>query len=242
MLVCVVNDSTMVQNADVDLMCQACNEQLVRDVMPAWNLKNGNVMFCADKTSVPANAWVIHIIDDNTQVEGALGFHQEEQTDKVDGFIMCKPILTNGGAVLAFDGNNPGQYTVSATLSHEIIEAVGDPDTNSYYDDGATSWAGELCDPVEQIGYGIVVNGRNVSVSDFVFPAFFNPFGKEAIDGKFNFLGTLTAPFTILPGGYAIKRSGGPGSEQQVFGEAMPEWRKATKQTSFARASRRIGK
>ena len=34
------------------------------------------------------------------------------------------------------------------------------------------SWCQEMCDPVEQIGYGVMVNGVNVSVSDFVFPTF----------------------------------------------------------------------
>ena len=56
----------------------------------------------------------------------------------------------------------------------------------------------------------------------------------------FNHLKTLTAPFTILQGGYAIQRTGGPGTEQQIFGSEMPEWRREMKRQALSRAGRRI--
>lgn len=238
MLIAVTNESTMVTNADVQTMCQAIQIQLDLHVLPAFNLKAGTIKFYADKTKVPGYAWLIHIIDTDAQVQGALGFHQEETNGKVDGFIMCQPILSNGGDILAFDPSNPGKYTVSATLSHEVIETVGDRYTNCFFDNGTTSWCGELCDPVEQIGYPLMVGTTNVSVSDFVFPAFFNPYAKLPDNAPFNYLNTLKAPFTMLAGGYSIQRTGGPGTESQVFGEAMPQWRRDMKKASFARAYR----
>ena len=241
MLIAVVNNSTLVQNSDLQTACQAIQIQMDQHLFPAWNMNKGTITFFDNKANVPADAWLISVIDNDLQVEGALGYHQEETDDKIDGFIMCQPILSNGGKVLAYDPSNPGEYTVSATLSHEVIETIGDVYTNTYYDNRLTgeSWCGELADPVEQISYGIVVNGVNVSVSDFVLPNFFNPYA-EAKDAPFNYLNTVKAPFTILPGGYAIVRNGGMGTESQIFGNAMPQWRKDMKASKFSRASKRI--
>ena len=225
MLISVINSSTLVQDSDLEIVCQAIQIQMDLHVAPAWNSKSPTVRFYADKTKVPGYSWVVNIIDSDAQVQGALGFH-EEVSDKVVGYIMAQPILSNGGTVLKFDPANPGTYTVSGTLSHEIIEMFGDRFTNTYCDNGGVSWCQELCDPCEQIGYGITVNGVDVSVSDFVFPSFFNPNATLALNAPFNYLNTMKAPFTILPGGYAIQRTGGPGTETQVTGELMPQWRK----------------
>jgi hypothetical protein len=237
MLIAVLNKSSMVSNADVDLMCKAIQIQIDLHVAPAYKMLSGTVKFYSDQTHVPGYAWIVNIIDNDAQVAGALGYH-EETNDKVVAYIMCQPILSNGGTVLSFNPNNPQQYSVSGTLSHEVLEMIGNRFANCYYDNGSVSIAAELCDPVEQIGYPIMVNGLNVAVSDFVFPSYFNPNATLAINAPFNYLNTLKAPFTMLPGGYLIQRTGGPGSEQQVFGEEMPEWRKNIKAHVFARINR----
>lgn len=231
--------STLVADADVETMCQAIQIQLDLHVFPAWNIKGGTVSFYPSTTKAPGYAWTIFVIDSDRQVAGALGFH-EEQSDQIVGYIMCQPILSNGGAVLAYNASNPGQYTVSATLSHEIIETCGDRFTNTYCDDGNTSWCQELCDPVEQISYGVMVGSTNVAVSDFVFPSFFNPEATSKQNFPFNYLKSLQAPFTILSGGYAIQRTGGPGTETQVFGNAMPLWRRDMKRMEVSRGGRII--
>jgi hypothetical protein len=238
MLIAVINESTLVTNAQCDFMCQAIQIQLNLHFAPAWNQKSIPIKFYPNKNLVPGYAWLIHIIDNDAQVADALGFHEEDTNDKIDGYIMCQPILSNGGSVLTFDPANPGQYSVSATLSHEVLETFMDRFTNVFCDNGNVSWCQEMCDPVEQIGYGITVNGINVSVSDFVFPNFFNPYATLPQNAPLNYLNTLTAPFAILPGGYAIQRTGGPGTETQVFGETMPQWRRDTKKKNFSRSSR----
>jgi hypothetical protein len=241
MLIAVINESTLVSNADCQTMCAAIQEQMNLHVAPAWNSKPATIIFYADKTKVPGYAWVVNMIDNDAQVQGALGFH-EEVSDKVVAYIMAQPILSNGGTVLNFDSKNPGAYTVSGTLSHEIIEMFGDRYTNCYFDNGNVSWCAELCDPVEQIGYGIMVDGKNVSVSDFCFPSFFNPSATLALNAPFNYLNTVKVPFSILPGGYAIQRTGGPGTETQITGELMPQWRKDIKQSEFSRFKRIISR
>lgn len=237
-LIAIVNRSTMCSNADIAVMCSAIQVQLNLHALPAWHLTSATIQFYADESKVPGYAWVIYIIDNNTQIQGALGWHQEETYDKIDGYIVCEPILSNGGAVMLFNPSNPGQYTISGTLSHEVLETLCDKFTNCYYDNGSVSWCGEVCDPVEQIGYGINVNGQLIAVSDFIFPAFFNPYATLKNNAPFNYLNTLKAPFTMLAGGYSIQRTGGPGTEQQVFGREMPNWRKEMKKEAFARGSR----
>lgn len=237
----ITNESTMVSNAEVELMCAAIQIQIALHYAPAWNQKPVPVKFYSKLSQVPGYAWWIHIIDNDAQIQGALGFHQEEISGKVDGYIMCEPILTNGGSALTFNSSNPGLYTVSGTLSHECLETCGNKYTNCWFDNGSVEICGEVADPVEQIGYGIMVNGTNVSVSDFVFPSFFNPYATKALNAPFNYLNTLTTQFSMLSGGYWIQRDDS-GNERQVFGDAMPQWRRECKKKDFARSSRALKK
>jgi hypothetical protein len=135
MLIAVINESSKVLNSDLELICQAIQIQINLHVLPAWNLKTGTIKFYSDKTHVPGYAWLVHVIDNDSQVQGALGFH-EETNNKIDGYIMCDPILSNGGDVFRFDSANPGKYTISGTLSHEVIEMIGDRFTNIFCDNG----------------------------------------------------------------------------------------------------------
>jgi hypothetical protein len=237
MLIAVVNESSLVSNDEVSLMTQAIQTQLNLHFCPAYNQKPIPVKFYSDENKVPGYSWVIHIINDDKQVEGALGFHEEEKSGRIDGYIMCEPILSNGGAVMLFDPKNPAQYTVSATLSHEILEVCGNEYCSGFFDRGdGVLIAAEVSDPVEQISFQIEVNGTPIAVSDFVFPSYWNPRAKEPINGPFNYLKTLHEPFSMLPGGYQIQMRGG--NERQVFGEAMPMWRRETKQKAFSRGRR----
>jgi hypothetical protein len=77
------------------------------------------------------------------------------------------------------------------------------------------------------------VNG--VSVSNFVTPSWFDP---QAPGGsQFDKLGKLSAPFSILPGGYVVYSA--DGKEQQQFGDEFPAWRKQMKSGPAARTQRR---
>lgn len=93
--------------------------------------------------------------------------------------------------------------SVSSVISHEILEVLGDPFITSLaleYPGGALGLGriidAELCDPVENDIYKI--NG--VEVSNFVTPWWFT---NQVMAGlKFDYLGRLTIPFTLTPGGY----------------------------------------
>jgi hypothetical protein len=237
MLIAVINESTMVSNSDVNLMCKAIQIQLNLHVLPAWNMKAGTIQFYADKTKVPGYAWVVSILDTPT-VAGALGYHAEDN-DVIDAFIFCQPVLSNGGVVL-YDSTNPQNVSVSSVLSHEVCEMVGDRFAG-FWSDGPTitqgsEYALELCDPVESDSYSVLVNNGAafvpVSLSNFIFPAWFNP-EATTINLPYDYLKKLTAPFTMTKGGYMIVRQSGTVS--QVFGEEMPQWKRDLKMSEWYR-------
>lgn len=240
MLIAVINESTLVTNDQCNLMCQAIQIQLNLHVLPAWNMKSGTVKFYADKTKVPGYAWVVSMLDSSTQA-GALGYHSEDN-DKIDGFIFASPVLNSGGVVL-YDAHNPQNVSVSSVLSHEVCEMVGDrfagfwsdgPDVKAH--DGKTynEYALELCDPVEGDSYDIMVGTQKVSVSNFVFPSWFNAQATAPLNMPFDYLGKLTKPFSMTPGGYLIVRQSG--NYQQIFGEKVtPEKQLAVKAQWYRR-------
>jgi hypothetical protein len=239
MLIAVQNLSTMVSDADVATMVAAVEIQLQLHFLPAWRISNVSIQFFPKGQAIPGYAWELFVIDNDASVPSALGYHSENN-DHIDGYIMAEPVLSNGGVSLVFDPANPGRYTVSATLSHEVCELIVDRFVNVYADNGNTSWAKEVCDAVENASYGVNVNGVLVAVSDFVFPNFFNS-QATAANAPFSFMKSVSAPFTLAPGGYAVVRTGGPGTEQQIFGETMPQWRKDQKRSEFSRAYKRSG-
>jgi hypothetical protein len=225
MLIAVVNASTQVSNDDVNTMCQAVQIQLDLHAAPAWNQKSMTIRFYADKTTIPGYAWLVTILDSPDQA-GALGYH-DEVNDKINGFIFTKPVLDNGGVIL-YDANNPQNVSVSSVLSHEVLEMFGDRFANFWADGPAIAqgdqYALELCDPVEGNSYVIDVNGKNVSVSNFIFPSWFNAQATAPTNMPFDYLKLLKAPFTMTAGGYMIVRSAN--QAQQVFGEQVPNWKK----------------
>lgn len=240
MLIAVINESTMVTNDQVATMCASMQVQLDLHVLPAWNMKSATIKFYADKTQVPGYAWVVNMLDNSTQA-GALGYHSLDN-DEVDAFIFAQPVLSNGGTVMIFDPTNPNQYTVSATLSHEVCEMVGDRFANGFSQGPQIAqgnlYAQELCDPVENDSYDIMINGVNVAVSNFVFPSWFNSEAKVPQNMPFDYLGKLAAPYTMDAGGYMIVASvsnEGQVTAKHVFGESMPQWRRDYVKAEFYR-------
>jgi hypothetical protein len=238
MEIAIVNRSSMVSDADVQTMTTAVDIQLQQHFLPAWRMTNISVKFYPKGQAVPAGDWVLYIIDSDPTVEGALGFHTEEGDGRIDGYVMCQPVLSNGGVSLVFDPSNQMRYTVSSTLSHEVLETAADFLCNTYADCGRTSFAQEVADPVEDISYPIQVNGALVAVSDFVFPEWFDP---RAAGVQVSYMRSVSTPFSLTSGGYAVIRTGGPGTEKQVFGKTMPDWRVAQKKSEFSRSFKRTG-
>jgi hypothetical protein len=231
-LIAVVNQSTLVTNAQLQTMCQAIQIQLDNHFLPAYNLKAATVSFYSSLANVPGYAWILYIVDNDAQVQGALGFHEEETNGRVDGYIMCQPILSNGGVVMVYDPTNTSQYTISATASHEILEMCGDRFAGNFSQGPQITqgnlYCVEVADPVEALNYPITVDGVQIAVSNFVFPSWWNPdFTKQNL--PLDYLKQLTSPFSISTGGYMIVASlsnEGQVTARHVFGPNVPRWKK----------------
>jgi hypothetical protein len=228
MLIAILNQSTLVSNADTATMTQAIAAQVRLDVAPLWDRAPAAVIFYTNPKDVPATAHGIALVDTiKDQPKGVLGFHTEDQGGKLWGVVAAKPELDNGGKATT------GDWSVSSVLSHEVLEMFIDPNCNLWANDGnGSAYSFEVCDPVEAPSYAI----SGVSVSNFVTPSWFDPLAPAGV--QLDKLGHLTAPFSILKGGYVVYESAG--KEQQKYGDEFPEWRKEMKAGPVARTQRRL--
>jgi len=187
--IAILNQSTILTDAQVQTAIAAAQIQIIRDLAPAWFVR-ANLRFMPHGTVVPPNAWVMQILDTSDQ-KGAAGYHSMSNAGQPSGSVFAKT-----------DADHGLSWTV--TLTHELVEMIGDPYAAStvFAQTGATTgmlFASELCDAVEDDALGYLING--VRVTDFVLPAFFEA-GRAPGRAKFDFCGHLTAPFSIAPGGY----------------------------------------
>src|ERR1700730_1735106 len=186
-----VNQSTVVKDADVSAWTEALQTQVTRDFLPAWGV-DAKLSFLPKGQNPPAGSWVLAVLD-NADQAGALGYHDITPDGLPLGKVFAKTTVDDGGAV-------------SVTASHELLEMLGDPDINltAELDDGSGKpskfYAYETCDACEDDSFGYKING--VLVSDFVYPAYFESF-RKAKSTQFDFGKKITAPVTLLKGGYS---------------------------------------
>lgn len=223
------DNGSVVGDDDVRVMVAACNT-FMEQLANAWGLPKPDVRFAATGWKPPAGAWLFHLIGEDANVPGALAYHTEEG-GKVDGYVLTKTILDNGGVPL-YDATNPlTTPTVASALFHELAEAMLDPTCNGWWMDSAGSfYAAEVCDPVQ--GNNVLIKVPElvgakrvfpVALSDFVFPAWRDP--QAAVSVRKNFCDTIRQPFALTHGGYYVKYDPSSGKgPQQVFGERVPGW------------------
>jgi hypothetical protein len=102
-------------------------------------------------------------------------------------------------------------FVAEGFASHNCEEAVDPSCTRLASASNGDQWAIEVGDPVQNDSYDVTLaSGATVAVSDFVTPQFF----QDPVPGaKYDYMGVLSTPWTIAPGGYAIVNN------NQVFGE-----------------------
>jgi hypothetical protein len=201
--------------AAVDAITKAVRIQL-REVAKAWGEYVWEVVDDAGK-----QGFKIVLLDDEVAAD-ALGYHDVNENDGTPyARVFVDPILDNDGTWLR------GPNSVAVTASHEACEMVGDPAANHWVENARGALvAAELCDPVESCAYGITLtDGRRVSVSDFVYPDWFNPYVPPGT--RVDRMGKLRKPFEIAPGGYVIHHTGT--GVRNIWGRAYPQWRKRGK-------------
>jgi hypothetical protein len=219
----IVNDSSYgsarVASA-LDAVRKAVNIQL-RDVARVWGEYVYTVV--ADARDQGFNI----VLLDDADAADALGYHDLDRDGHPYARVFVDPILDNGGTWLR------GASSIAVTISHEVCELVGDPTANHWVENARGALvAVELCDPVESCAYTISLrDGRRVSVSDFVYPDWFNPYVPAGT--RLDHMGVLPKPFAIAPDGYVIHHT--TAGTRSIWGRQYPRWRKASKRKPASR-------
>lgn len=180
---------------------RAINRQIREDFEPYWSLgaslrlegRSGPKPQKQNLADMRGDA-VIYLWD-RTNVDDALGYHEANHRGIPFGFVFTELSRALG-------------ESWTATLSHEALELIGDPEVNLLVagphpaDPKADvfHWY-EMCDAVQAEAYEI----DGVEVSNFVLPLYFT--GGEELGGRNDFLGRSyegkpLRSFGVNPGGY----------------------------------------
>lgn len=215
--IAIVNLSKQATNDQCAIMSQACDIQLSTQAAPSWWRSAVPVTFYPDATKVPNSSSILTISDVATDPD-ALGYHTEN-ADRMIGYVFVNPVIQDGGGEILPLYTDTVPCSVVTTLSHEVLELFINPYVNEWVDGpqikAGSEYSKEIADPVESDQYLIQVGADKVPVSNFILPSWFD---DQAEPGQeFDFMGKLTAPFSMTQGGYMVVRSK-PGAEKQVFG------------------------
>src|ERR1700761_8209428 len=179
----IANVSTTITNASLQATIAALNTQVTDHFQPAWSISaalKGEALSIKNKVKIAGNQDAIIYLaasskDPTTGVEGALGYHSTTYGKIPYGFVyldICKEYNE--------------EWTV--TLSHEVLELLGDPDAAMtvtgpapHGKSGTAYYDLEVADPTQGDSYKI----GNIEVSNFVGKAYF---GLTGGSGKTNYL------------------------------------------------------
>jgi hypothetical protein len=190
--------------AVLDSMVLAWMQQIQDDFAPAYGAPSCSFRVASSPTDRQADEIGINLRDTLPDAPGALAYH-----------------ATTGGvpdievACSLFESLYDAGESLSAGISHELLELLGDVGANQWADkqDGSgLTEARETADPVQNTGYA---KANGVWVSNFVLPSYFVP----GAPGPWDFMGVMTSAEDISHG-YAI-RATAPTDASQVQGGTM---------------------
>jgi hypothetical protein len=170
------------------------------DITPEWLAKVAAAVdrqlkehFCPDYGLA---AWTC--TTDTTQPGPRVSIWDTSDQAGAAGYHFVEPDGTPAGKVFA---EGESLDAVSVTISHEVLELVGDLDTERFRLalDGV-AYAEEACDAVEDVTYQI----DGVTVSDYVLPDWYDAESPGPWDRE----GKLTSPLSKTIGGYTIQLRG----------------------------------
>lgn len=181
----VVNESTVASDEQIKPIVDALQIQVARDFAPIWGT-DAALSFVPKGHGLDSSQWWMVILDDSDQ-SGALGYHDVTDADLPLGKVFAKDDIRYGSSL-------------SVTISHEILEMLGDPQINACRMNtaGTMLYCYENADAVEDDSLGYKIG--DVLVSDFVTPAWFDD--AKGHSGPYDFKGHCDAPFQVLQGGY----------------------------------------
>src|SRR5438128_1272264 len=205
-------------------MAKALTIQVARDFAPAWGIAPVPV-------NVGGRGEKVHFFDSAHSADG-YGYHECDPKGRPYAHVDVGLSIAAGSDWLT------GHDAVSTSASHEVLEMLVDPTGYEYsFNNRRTLWAHEVCDAVQEDVYSITVGSRRVAVSDFVLPAFFNPWSK----GPFDHMRVLDSSFSLSKGGYAMCERARADYEKDrkrfrvKFDPSVPRWRRKQKLDGFGR-------
>jgi hypothetical protein len=213
----------------LDAIAEALTIQIQRDFAPAWGVRPRRV-------TVGGRGDKLHFFDHAHQATD-FGWHIVDSHGAPYAHVFAAVSMSHGS------GWTSGPDAISVTASHEALEMLGDPAANEYVFNGQRRlWSREVCDPVQSNTYNIVAGHLRVAVSNFVLPAFFNPWAPAPYDH----LGVLTEPFSLARGGYAVvERATATHSRNArrvdvTFDRSVPQWQRSQKREGWGRTYWRL--
>ena len=185
----VINESTVLSDAEVTPVVNALQKQVTNDFRPVWGT-DAELTMVPKSTPPPAGSWWLVILDDSDQA-GALGYHDLTSEGLPIGKVFAGSDLKAGTS-----------WTVTA--SHELLEMLADPNINLtvFVQNSNTSgnlYAYEVCDACEDDSLGYMID--NILMSDFVYPSWFETFRTEG-STQFDRMNKIQNPLQLLAGGY----------------------------------------
>jgi hypothetical protein len=178
-----VADTNQITPSELTKVAAALQKQATRDFGPIWGVQ-ASVSAFAKLEDLPTDYWPV-IVRDDIKTPGAAGVHEDKNGQPF--------------ALVQYDPD------WSLTASHETFEMLGDPFGNRLVagmspkpGQGRVNFLVEVCDPCEDQQFAYTVNG--VTVSDFFTPHFFDPVTAPSV--RYSYTGAITAPRTVLKGGY----------------------------------------
>lgn len=211
--VAVINASTVLSDHQVEKVVPALQFQVTHHFSPAWGIA-ADLRFIPRTEEPPRDQCCLVILDDSDRAE-ALGYHELTP----GGQPLCK--------VFARSDNIRG-FRWTVTASHELLELLADPNAHlgvfvqpNAYD--SFVYAYEVCDPCEAevFAYSIDQPDGPVFVSDFVYPAWFEPL-REIRSTPFDYGGYIQAPLQCLPGSHMDVFDVNCGIWRNFRGEGQP--------------------
>jgi hypothetical protein len=184
-----VSETSVVDLSQISAVAAALQKQVSRDFGPLWQVEATIGAF--DRLeSVPVDYWPVIVRDDIDQ-PGAAGFHTD---DHGQPFSLVQAdvdwALTTSHEVLEMLADPFGNRTIAGSPPPEA------PDPISGFE--RVIYLVEVCDPCEDRQFAYSSNG--VTVSDFITPDYYSPAAASGV--QYSFKGNISAPHTVLDGGY----------------------------------------
>jgi hypothetical protein len=186
--VSVINSCIVLTDAQIAPVVEALQKQVSGDFAPVWGV-DADLTFVPTGQTPASGSWWLTVFDTSDQA-GALGYHDLTPDGLPLGKVFAKSDIENNSSW-------------SITMSHELLEMLGDPDINlvATVESGTSMrlYSYEVCDACEDDSFGYPIDG--VSVSDFVYPPWFESFRTQG-STQFDKQNKITSPFQLLKGGY----------------------------------------